>query len=170
MFRSLYTRGLMAAGAVAVLSPGPLAAFHDAAREEVKIAKVCCPTIVGNCFGYHQTKWRVMGPCTDDSGRSCGAAATLPPVMLPTAPMVEPAPKPAPMPIPKVVDPLPKVIDPVPKSKVKAEPIKSEAIPSKLILPPDLASSVVAPPLPSGYGLKTEAAPVKKAAGFADSR
>ena len=178
MIRSLYTNGLVAAAVAAAVVPGSASAFHDEARKEVQLAKVCCPTIVGSCYGFHPTRWRVMGPCTDETGRPC--AATLSPVTIPTSPPMtlpptdlipkakEPAPKvKGPDPIPKVKEP-----DPIPKAKekMKVGVDKTGPAPFKLILPPDVASTVVVPPLPTGYGLRTEIPTVKKAGDFAESR
>ena len=72
-----------------------------------------------------------------------------------------------PNPLPKVKEP-----DPLPKAKekMKVGVDKTGPAPFKLILPPDVAGTVVVPPLPTGYGLRTEIPTVKKAGDFAESR
>ena len=34
---------------------------------EVEEARQACPTVVGPCYGYHPTRWRMLPCCTPDA-------------------------------------------------------------------------------------------------------
>ncbi|HKB02866.1 MAG TPA: hypothetical protein VKD90_11645, partial [Gemmataceae bacterium] len=77
-----FGRGVLwAAGFTGLFAAAPARAWDfekpPGVPSEVSAARASCPTVIGPCFGYFNTRWRVLGPC-------CGPEAPVP--------MVGPAP------------------------------------------------------------------------------
>jgi hypothetical protein len=86
-----FGRGVLwAAGLTGLFAAEPARAWDfekpPGVPSEVSQARASCPTVIGPCFGYFNTRWRVLGPC-------CGPEAPLP--MVAPAPAVLGAQRPA---------------------------------------------------------------------------
>src|SRR5262245_4762198 len=63
-----FGRGVLwAAGFTGLFAAAPARAWDfekpPGVPSEVDAARAGCPTVIGPCFGYFNTRWRVLGPC-----------------------------------------------------------------------------------------------------------
>jgi hypothetical protein len=79
-----FRRGLLcAAGLTGLAWVGPARAWDfekpPGVPSEVDAARAGCPTVIGPCFGYFNTRWRVLGPCCGPEGLPMVPPTGLPP-------------------------------------------------------------------------------------------